>query len=84
MARIYISIQYHVVNIWWTYIYIQGLKLHLDYSGVPKRRKGSSTDSGGLDHGQRDAWTTAYSTVAAGAALVAGLGMVAFLRRGGN
>ncbi|KAJ0785392.1 putative CBS domain-containing protein CBSCBSPB [Helianthus annuus] len=62
----------------------KGLKLHLDYSGVPKRRKGSSTGSGGLDYGQRDAWTTAYSTVAAGAALVAGLGMVAFLRRGGG
>ena len=36
-----------------------------------------------MDFVQGDAWTTAYSTVAAGAALVAGLGMVAFLRRGG-
>ncbi|KAI3763227.1 hypothetical protein L1987_53680 [Smallanthus sonchifolius] len=62
----------------------KGLKLHLDYSGIPKRRKGSWTAPGGLDYGQRDAWTAAYSTVAAGAALVAGLGMVAFLRRGGN
>ncbi|KAI7733513.1 hypothetical protein M8C21_030688 [Ambrosia artemisiifolia] len=62
----------------------KGLKLHLDYSGVPRRRKGSSTVSGDLDYGQKDAWTSAYSTVAAGAALVAGLGMVAFLRRGSN
>ncbi|KAL4559802.1 hypothetical protein LXL04_031948 [Taraxacum kok-saghyz] len=64
----------------------KGLKLHLDYSGVPKRKKGSSssTEGGGImDFVQGDAWSTAYSTVAAGAALVAGLGMVAFLRRGG-
>ncbi|GJW51416.1 CBS domain-containing protein CBSCBSPB1-like protein [Tanacetum coccineum] len=54
----------------------KGLKLHLDYSGIPKRRKGSSTEAGSLDYVQRDAWTTAYSSVAAGAALVAGLGMV--------
>ncbi|KVH98111.1 Cystathionine beta-synthase, core [Cynara cardunculus var. scolymus] len=60
----------------------KGIKLHLDYSGIPKRRKGSST-AGSLEFAQRDAWTTAYSTVAAGAALVAGLGMVAFLRRAG-
>ncbi|XP_023771533.1 CBS domain-containing protein CBSCBSPB1 [Lactuca sativa] len=61
----------------------KGLKLHLDYSGVPKRRKGSSTKGGIMEFAQGDAWTTAYSTVAAGAALVAGLGMVAFLRRAG-
>lgn len=36
-----------------------------------------------MEFAQGDAWTTAYSTVAAGAALVAGLGMVAFLRRAG-
>lgn len=57
--------------------------MHLDYSGVPKRRKGSSTKGGIMEFAQGDAWTTAYSTVAAGAALVAGLGMVAFLRRAG-
>ncbi|KAK9073586.1 hypothetical protein SSX86_007910 [Deinandra increscens subsp. villosa] len=62
----------------------KGLRLHLDYSRILKRRKGPSTEPGGLDYGQRDAWSAAYSTVAAGAALVAGLGMVAFLRRGGN
>ncbi|XP_071742517.1 CBS domain-containing protein CBSCBSPB1-like [Rutidosis leptorrhynchoides] len=61
----------------------KGLKLHLDYSGTPKRRIGS-TEKSSLDFVQRDAWTTAYSSVAAGAALVAGLGMVAFLRRSGN
>nr|XP_043635418.1 CBS domain-containing protein CBSCBSPB1-like [Erigeron canadensis] len=62
----------------------KGLKLHLDYSGIPKYRKGASTEAGSMDYIQRDAWTTAYSSVAAGAALVAGLGMVAFLRRAGN
>ncbi|KAI3737431.1 hypothetical protein L2E82_27433 [Cichorium intybus] len=61
----------------------KGLKLHLDYSGVPKRRKGTSIKGGILEYTQGDAWSTAYSTVAAGAALVAGLGMVAFLRRAG-
>lgn len=57
----------------------QGLKLHLDYSGVPKRRRGSSARD--MDFVQADAWASAYSAVAAGAALVAGLGFLAFLRR---
>ncbi|KAK1376100.1 CBS-PB1 domain contining protein [Heracleum sosnowskyi] len=60
----------------------KGLKLHLDYSGEPRRRRGSG--SGSLDYAQPDAWASAYSTVAAGAALVAGLGVLAFLRRAGN
>lgn len=54
--------------------------MHLDYSGAPRRRRGS----GSLDYAQPDAWASAYSTVAAGAALVAGLGVLAFLRRAGN
>lgn len=54
----------------------QGLKLHLDYSG---------TMGGSLDYAHPEsAWASAYSTVAAGAALVAGLGVLAFLRRSGN
>ncbi|XP_073295612.1 CBS domain-containing protein CBSCBSPB1-like isoform X2 [Primulina huaijiensis] len=57
----------------------KGLKLHLDYSGTPVRRKG-----GGLEYAQADAWASAYSTVAAGAAIVAGLGILAFLKRAGN
>ncbi|KAI3785875.1 hypothetical protein L1987_45001 [Smallanthus sonchifolius] len=66
----------------------KGLKLHLDYSGMPRNRKGSSRGGdgggGGLDHVHADAWASAYSSVAAGAALVAGLGVLAFLRRAGN
>lgn len=61
---------------------MQGLKLHLDYSGTREKRKGSS--SGDMDYAQSDAWASAYSGVAAGAALVAGLGVLAFLRRYNN
>lgn len=57
----------------------KGLRLHLDYSGMPKRRRGSV--AGDMDYVQADAWASAYSAVAAGAALVAGLGVLAFLRR---
>ncbi|KAL6576328.1 CBS domain-containing protein cbscbspb1 [Orobanche hederae] len=60
----------------------QGLRLHLDHSGTPGRRKESNASS--LGYAQADAWASAYSAVAAGAALVAGLGLLAFLRRAGN
>ncbi|CAI0444788.1 unnamed protein product [Linum tenue] len=66
---------------------LKGLKLHLDYSGVRGHRRGSErqqTSSGSLDYAQGDAWASAYSTVAAGAALVAGLGFFAYLKRSGN
>ncbi|PHT46329.1 CBS domain-containing protein CBSCBSPB1 [Capsicum baccatum] len=54
----------------------KGLKLHLDYSG---------TTGDSLDYARTEsAWASAYSTVAAGAALVAGLGILAFLRRSAN
>ncbi|KAG8496520.1 hypothetical protein CXB51_009146 [Gossypium anomalum] len=59
-----------------------GLKLHLDYSGTKTRRRGS--DSGSMDYANSDAWSAAYSTVAAGAAVVAGLGLLAYLRKAGN
>ncbi|XP_049398636.1 CBS domain-containing protein CBSCBSPB5-like [Solanum stenotomum] len=58
----------------------KGLRLHLDYSGKNGRRKGSSSNS--LD--TQSAWASAYSAVVAGAALVAGLGVIAFLRRSTN
>lgn len=59
----------------------KGLKLHLDYSGSKGKRKASA--SGKVDYAQPDAWATAYSSVAAGAALVAGLGMLAYMKRSG-
>ncbi|KAF5460072.1 hypothetical protein F2P56_019969 [Juglans regia] len=60
----------------------KGLRLHLDYSGTRGRRR--ATSSGGLDYANEDAWASAYSAVAAGAALVAGLGVLAYLRRSGT
>lgn len=60
----------------------KGLKLHLDYSGAGGRRRGGG--GGSLEHAHRDAWANAYSTVAAGAALVAGLGVLAYLKRAGS
>nr|XP_043614881.1 CBS domain-containing protein CBSCBSPB1-like [Erigeron canadensis] len=67
----------------------KGLKLHLDYSGMPRSQKGKPAvitrggGGGGLEHAHADAWASAYSSVAAGAALVAGLGVLAFLKRSG-
>ena len=61
--------------------FVQGLKLHLDYSGSRRRKHASGSAS--LDYAQADAWASAYSAVAASAALVAGLGVLAYLRRSG-
>lgn len=60
----------------------KGLRLHLDYSGTAKRSRGAT--GGDMAYAQADAWASAYSAVAAGAALVAGLGVLAYLKRGGN
>lgn len=69
----------------------KGLKLHLDYSGTVKDRISSTpltTSTSGVVEkkvsSEVDAWASAYSAAAAGAALVAGLGVLAFLRRSGN
>lgn len=61
---------------------MQGLRLHLDYSGTEQwRRRGGS---GSVEYAQADAWASAYSAVAAGAALVAGLGLMAYLKKAGQ
>ncbi|XVE56563.1 hypothetical protein DITRI_Ditri04bG0021400 [Diplodiscus trichospermus] len=60
----------------------KGLRLHLDYSGTQGRRRGSG--SGSSDYAQSDAWAAAYSAVAAGAAVVAGLSLLAYLKKAGN
>ncbi|XWS51430.1 hypothetical protein CRYUN_Cryun12cG0175600 [Craigia yunnanensis] len=60
----------------------KSLRLHLDYSGAQSRRRGS--DSGSLGYAQSDAWAAAYSAVATGAAVVAGLSLLAYLRKAGN
>lgn len=59
----------------------KGLRLHLDYSGTRGRRKGSG---GNLDYAQSDAWSSAYSAVAAGAAVAAGFGLLAYLKKAGG
>ncbi|GMY15136.1 CBS domain-containing protein CBSCBSPB5 [Fagus crenata] len=58
------------------------LRLHLDYSG--KRSRGRASSSGDLNYADTDAWASAYNAVAAGAALVAGLGVLAYLKRAGS
>ena len=58
--------------------------MFLDYSGTPGRRR--NVASGGdkvVDLSSRDTWAAAYSGVAAGTALVTGLGVMAYLRRAG-
>ncbi|XP_023531336.1 CBS domain-containing protein CBSCBSPB5-like [Cucurbita pepo subsp. pepo] len=60
----------------------KGLRLHLEYPGSRGHKR--SSGAGNLDYAQSDAWASAYSAVAAGAALVAGLGVLAYLRRSGN
>uniref|UniRef100_A0A7N0RIV4 Uncharacterized protein n=1 Tax=Kalanchoe fedtschenkoi TaxID=63787 RepID=A0A7N0RIV4_KALFE len=59
----------------------KGLRLHLDYSGSLGRRASASETSVDYAH---VAWKSAYSTVAAGAALATGLGILAYLKRAGN
>ncbi|RWW34166.1 hypothetical protein GW17_00001074 [Ensete ventricosum] len=58
---------------------LQSIRLHLDHSGVGRRKKGR--ESGSLEYAHKDAWAAAYSTVAAGAAFVAGIGVMAYLKR---
>ncbi|XP_004501712.1 CBS domain-containing protein CBSCBSPB5 [Cicer arietinum] len=58
---------------------LKGLKLYLDYEGTGGHRKGSH--SGSLELASTDAWASAYSAVAAGAALAAGLGLLTYLKR---
>ncbi|KAM3319328.1 CBS domain-containing protein CBSCBSPB5-like [Capsicum chacoense] len=61
----------------------KGLRLHLDYIGTPHHRRGSNSESVDYAHPET-AWATAYTAVAAGAALAASLGVFAFLRRSGE
>lgn len=60
---------------------LQSLRLHLDYVGVGRRKRGGGSSD--FEYAGKDAWASAYSAVAAGAALVAGLGVMAYLKRTG-
>ncbi|KAK8990812.1 hypothetical protein V6N11_028772 [Hibiscus sabdariffa] len=62
---------------------LKGLRLHLDYSEMKDGGRRAS-NSRSLEYANSDAWTTAYNTVAAGAAVVAGLGLLAYLRKAGT
>ncbi|KAL1553979.1 CBS domain-containing protein cbscbspb1 [Salvia divinorum] len=59
----------------------KGLRLHLDYSGTQRQK---ASDSRSMQYAQRDASSQSYSGLAAGAALVAVLGVYAVLRRTRN
>ncbi|KAL9271194.1 CBS domain-containing protein [Drosera capensis] len=59
----------------------KGLRLHLDYAGSARGRR--RAPGGSLDYAQLDSSAAAYGAVAAGAALVAGLGVLTYLKRSG-
>lgn len=61
----------------------KSLRLHLEYPNTGGGgRSGAKKKSGsGLDYAHNDTWASAYSSVAAGAAIVAGLGVMAYLKR---
>ncbi|OVA17476.1 Phox/Bem1p [Macleaya cordata] len=54
---------------------LKGLRLHLDYS-----ESGTGT-FGSMDYVDHNAWASAYSAMAAGTALIASLGVLAYLKR---
>ncbi|XP_073008220.1 CBS domain-containing protein CBSCBSPB5-like isoform X1 [Typha latifolia] len=57
----------------------KGLRLYLDYSGMSGRKKGPLY--GYMEYENQDTWPASYSGVAAGAALVAGLSLLAYIKR---
>ncbi|CAL9243010.1 unnamed protein product [Arabidopsis halleri] len=67
----------HAKSIGW-----KGLKLHLDYTEEREHRRGLSSED--MDYDQSNSWAAAYKTVAAGAALAAGLGVLVYLKRHSN
>ncbi|RDY12942.1 CBS domain-containing protein CBSCBSPB5, partial [Mucuna pruriens] len=54
---------------------LKGLRLHLDYSGTRE------SSSGSRKYANSEAWASAYRAIAAGAAIVAAIGLLAFVRR---
>ncbi|GAU19504.1 hypothetical protein TSUD_77480 [Trifolium subterraneum] len=57
---------------------LKGLRLHLDYSGTRGYGTESSLNS---EYANSEAWASAYHAVAAGAAVVAALGLLALFKR---
>ncbi|GLJ49298.1 hypothetical protein SUGI_1041940 [Cryptomeria japonica] len=63
---------------------LKGLRIHLDYSNIDNVKEVKKTQSGvssDLELNQKDQRSSAYATVAAGAAVLAGLGVMAYLKR---
>ncbi|XP_019464597.1 PREDICTED: CBS domain-containing protein CBSCBSPB1-like isoform X2 [Lupinus angustifolius] len=58
---------------------LKGLRLHLDYSGTNDRARVYGSRS--LDYVDSEVRTLAYAVVAAGTAIIAGLGLLAFIKR---
>uniref|UniRef100_A0A0D3E219 CBS domain-containing protein n=1 Tax=Brassica oleracea var. oleracea TaxID=109376 RepID=A0A0D3E219_BRAOL len=70
----------HAKSIGW-----KSLRLHLDDSRKGKvRRRRATVSAEAMEYVERDGWGATYSGVAAGAALVAGLGFMAYLKRAGQ
>ncbi|CAN7125848.1 unnamed protein product, partial [Brassica rapa subsp. narinosa] len=71
----------HAKSIGW-----KSLRLYLDDSkgGKGSRRRRAIVSGEAMEYVHTDAWAAAYSGVAAGAALVAGLGFMAYLKRAGQ
>lgn len=69
---------------------LKGLRLHLDYSNLDngktekenkKEKENKSSISADLQLERHDSWGSTYTTFVAGAALVAGFGVMAYLKR---
>lgn len=69
---------------------LKGLRLHLDYSNLDNdktekeskmEKENKSSISADLQLARHDSWGSAYTTFVAGAALVAGFGVMAYLKR---
>ncbi|KAJ0236427.1 CBS domain-containing protein CBSCBSPB1 [Hirschfeldia incana] len=70
----------HAKSIGW-----KSLRLHLDDSRKGKgRRRRATVSAEAMEYVEKDGWGATYSGVAAGAALVAGLGFMAYLKRAGQ
>ncbi|WZY79666.1 hypothetical protein YC2023_026050 [Brassica napus] len=69
----------HAKSIGW-----KSLRLYLDDSKGGKGRRRAKVSGESMEFVHTDAWAAAYSGVAAGAALVAGLGFMAYLKRAGQ
>ncbi|CAK8579140.1 unnamed protein product [Lathyrus sativus] len=57
---------------------LKGLRLHLDYSGASGYGAESSLN---LEYANSEAWNSAFHTVAAGAAVIAALGLLVFFSK---